>query len=154
MKELIPNKKSVLMPFALSVQEALDKTDMDSGMMHISNGCIYEYGKFACIFKGGLIEIVNIKSGLRTSACDFASPNENLIVTCVIPCKSRFVVGLRCDNTTNSGMICVYDPGVSRIIKVIKLQAVPISISIILEFGGANFQTSLLRLLTFYFYIY
>lgn len=143
MKELVPNKKSRLMPFAQSVQETLDRLDVNSkGKVHITDGCIFEDGKFACVSKGNIVEVVNIKTGLRSSACDFTNKEQKLIVTCVVPCKSLFLVGLRGDS---NGMVCIYDPGVSRVMKTIKLPSVPLSMSIIRENGGSSAGTSLLR---------
>ena len=145
MKELVPNKKSLLIPFAASVQESLDKIDLDKDKLHMADGCIFEDGKFACISKGSVVEILNVKTGLRTSACDFTTSDEKLIVTCFKPFKSKLMIGLRCGDNPRNGVICIYDPGISRVTKTIKLPTVPISIAVIREFGGASYETSLFR---------
>ena len=145
MKELKPNKKSEIVPFSISTQECLDKACLDVNVADISVGCIFESGGYACIAKGSSLEIVNVKSGHRKAAWDFSSNENKQTVTCLCQCGGKFLIGLQCHNSSQCGMICVYDPGVSRVIKAISLPSVPLSLYLIKESGGAGEKSTLLK---------
>lgn len=146
MKELWPNRKSDLVSFSACVQESLDKNDAnvnisDSGLAEIS-----ENGTLACISKGRSVEVVNIKNGQRNSAFSFDFHLAQLQVSCFCSYQNKYLIALKHqDETQHSGMLCLFDPGISKIVKAIKLSIVPTSLCLIKAYGGAGDNSNFIR---------
>lgn len=146
MKELWPNSKSDLVSFSATIQESLDKSDVNLNVPDNGLAEICEDGALACISKGCSLEIVNIKNGQRSSAFSFELQASHLQVSCFCSCQNKYLIGLKPqDEAQQSGILCLYDPGISRVVKCIKLDVVPTSICLIKEYGGAGDKSNFIR---------
>ncbi|XP_065668460.1 protein ELYS isoform X2 [Hydra vulgaris] len=144
MKELQPVKFSEIITFSLATQECLDNiTSIDQNEAYCS-ALISDSGKFVYLAKGGLLEMINLPSGKRISACNFSSINCQRTITCFSLYQNKLLVGLKCNSNISSGILCVYDPGVSRVIAAISIPSSPSSICVIKESGGVYGDVSFL----------
>lgn len=141
MKELCPNKRSDPIPYSATVQECLDKDDNDVGLAKIKDG-----GKISFIAKGSSLEIVNLQNGSRNASFSFDKETSNWRVSCFCQYQGKYLITL-VDHSPNQpkGLLCVYDPGVSRIIKAIQLPYKPTSICLLKDYGGAGDKHNFIR---------
>lgn len=137
MRELTPYKTSEVIPFALSIQENLDKAQSELNLEDATIASIYENGRLAFIGRGNLFEIINVKSGQRKAAFDLNAKSKKQSITAFCTCGDNFIISVRC-TATSTGQIHIYNPGVSRVIKVINLPYVPVSLALVKEFGGVS----------------
>ena len=142
MKELCPNRKSDLKPFSVSVQECLDSSeDQDVGKAQIT-----DTGKVSFISKGSSLEVVNLQNGQRNASFSFSGVNKKYKVSCFCVYKNKYLVGLSNYNQNQqNGLLCVYDSGVSRVVKAIELPWNPSSICLLKEHGGAGDKHNFIR---------
>ncbi|XP_057313364.1 protein ELYS-like [Hydractinia symbiolongicarpus] len=137
MRELTPYKTSEVIPFALSIQENLDKAQSELNFEDATIASIYENGRLAFIGRSNLFEIINVKSGQRKAAFDLNAKSKKQSITAFCTCGDYFIISVRC-TATSTGQIHIYNPGVSRVIKVINLPYVPVSLALVKEFGGVS----------------
>jgi len=142
MKELCPNRKSDIITFSAAVQECLDKDDTHIGLANISAS-----EKSVCIAKGSSVEVVRLQNGKRVAAYSF---NENkktqLQITCFCPYQNKYLITLAPqDLKQENSFLCIYDPGTSRVIKVIELPTRPTSLCLLKEYGGAGDISNFIR---------
>ena len=145
MKELQPVKSSEVISFSLATQECMDNITPIEQNENYCTALISESGKFVYLAKGGLLEMINLPSGKRISACNFNSLNCQRTITCFSLYQNKLLVGLKCQSALSSGILCVYDPGVSRVTAAISIPSSPSSVCVIKEGGGVFGDISFLR---------
>ncbi|XP_060609923.2 protein ELYS isoform X1 [Anolis sagrei] len=108
------------------------------------------HGKFtggrsglACLACGPQLEIVNTVTGERLSAYRFSGPNEQPPIILTVKefswqKRTGLLVGLE---ETEGSVLCLYDLGISRVIKAVVLPGRVTAIEPIINHGGASLTT-------------
>ena len=140
-RELCP-RKSDLKSFSASVQECLDNNeDENVGQAQITNN-----GKVSLISKASSLEVVNLQNGQRNASFAFCGSDWKWKISCFCLYQKKYLIGLTNYNSNQqNGLLCIYDPGVSRVIKAINLPWNPSSICLLKEYGGAGDKHNFIR---------
>lgn len=102
-------------------------------------------GKWSWLVRGSALEVVDTTSGQRLSAWRFGwSSTKKLPYT--ISCVEEFpfsdglylVVGLKSTTASSAGMVCLFDPVLSRVIKAIEVPLAVTNVESLVTSGGAN----------------
>lgn len=120
MKELKVHQTSDLLAFSYNTQENLERSDVGTLV-----GCIGANGELAYLARGKSIEVVKTFDGNRRSACNLGAIRDNVNINCIteffVGDSKKLLLGLEVFGWKRSGMLCVYDFSLSRIIRAIWL---------------------------------
>ena len=144
MKELSPNHRSEIISFSASVQESLDKDEIstDIGSAEISHS-----GDYVCIARGSSLELVCLQNGKRTTAYSFDKDGQQWQISCFCPYQDKFLIAISPKDVKNQNhLVCVFNPGTSRVIKAIKIPHKVTSLCLLKEHGGAGDKSNFIRL--------
>lgn len=136
MRELTPHRTSCVASFSPLTQESLDQ-EFGGLPFHSTIGFVYDSGQRCFIGKGCASEVLNIRSGKREGAWSY----KNAVVACACVFNDQIVVGLKfnVDHVTGyGGLICLYDPGICKVVKAIGLAYAPVAMCVIRKQGGAS----------------
>lgn len=149
---LSPNGSSGLISYSSATIECLERSDLSEDISSLISGSAFNNGKLAWLARGSSLEVVNTKSGLREAAWRFGwSSKEKRAVTisavAAFPMgdRDRLVVGLKDLSGGLPGMVCLFDPYVSRVIKAVVVPYPVTSLESIVGTGGGDAPPSLLR---------
>lgn len=129
--------------------ERLDTTDETTS--RISGRCSRS-GKWSWLVRGSALEVVDPSSGQRLSAWRFGWSSTRTLsysISCIEEFTSSnglyLVVGLRSTTSSSSGMVCLFDPILSRVIKAIQIPRAVTAVESVTTSGGANAPTHSIR---------
>ena len=125
-RECSPNSTSSLISYTRATIECLERSD--DAAICISGG-VFNAGKLTWLARGAALEVVNTKNGFRKAAWRFGRTLKSqraVCITSVAECPmedgaKKLVVGLKDMSGRNTGMVCLFDPYVSRVVKAIEI---------------------------------
>ncbi|XP_064642421.1 protein ELYS-like isoform X2 [Lineus longissimus] len=121
MKELLPHVTTPVTTFQPASLDALEKAHGDG---KVSLGSFSKDGSFSWITRGASLEVVNSSTSERIAAWSFGSviKDTKTTIMCVVEYEydgvPHLLVGL---DTSNNGMICIFDIKTSKIVKAIEI---------------------------------
>lgn len=149
---LAPNCTSSLKSYSNSTLECLERPEVAEDSTTLISGSVFANGKLAWLARGSALEVVDAKTGQRTAAWRFgwsAGQKRAVTISCVaafpMDHTDRLVVGLQDLSGSLPGMVCLFDPHVSRVIKAVVMPYPVTSLETVLTRGGADAPPSLLR---------
>ena len=140
-----PNWTSPLMSYSSATIECLERSDaLDDTESFISGG-VASGGKLAWLFRGATLEVVNVANGARQASWRFGWRVKQQRPVCItsvaelhIEDGAKLLVGLKELSGSSEGIICLFDPRVSRVIKVIETPYPVAAVEGVTGSGGAQ----------------
>lgn len=149
---LAPNYTSTLQSYSDSTIECLERSDVADDSTALITGSTFANGKLAWLARGSALEVVDTKTGQRSAAWRFGwslKQKHSVTITSVVAFPMgqthRLVVGLKDLSGSLPGMVCLFDPSVSRVIKAVVIPYPVTSLESVATGGGADAAPSLLR---------
>ena len=144
-RECAPNATSSVISYSSASLECLERSDgVDDSATRISGG-IFNAGKLTWLARGASLEVVTTKNGSRQAAWRFGWSPKSQRAVCItsvaeFPMEDgvKLVVGLRYLSNRNAGMICLFDPYISRVVKAIEVPFAVTVVHTVRTSGGAT----------------
>ncbi|XP_046849987.1 protein ELYS-like isoform X2 [Xenia sp. Carnegie-2017] len=144
LREIQPTQTSKLKLYSSSTVECLERLEGNGDTARRICGKSSRCGRYSWLFRGSALEVINPVSGCRLSAWRFGwsvGKKLSLVISCAIEYPTSngiyILVGLQ-NVTVNTGMLCVFDPVLSRVIKAIELPRSITFIEYLTTSGGVN----------------
>ena len=116
-------------------------------------GGIFNAGRLTWLARGASLEMVNTKNGSRQAAWRFGWTPKTQGAVCIssvaeFPMEDgvKLVVSLRDLSGRNTGMICLFDPCISRVVKAIEIPFAVTVVQAVRSAGGAAVPRHAFRL--------
>ena len=144
-RECTPNSTSPLISYCNATIECLERPIASEDTDSRISGRAFHGGKLSWLARGACLEVVNTITGFRRAAWRFGW-NENGARSVCITSVAEFpmedgmklVVGLKNTSGALPGMVCLFDPFVSRVIKAIEIPYPVTVVETITSSGGAG----------------
>ncbi|CAB3993861.1 ELYS-like, partial [Paramuricea clavata] len=144
LREIEPTKTSSLKLYSSSTIECLERLEGSDEVSTRIFGKSSRCGKYSWLVRGSALEVINPTSGQRLSAWRFgwsSSKKLSFSINCVeelpTPDSLYLLVGLQ-NMAGSSGMVCLFDPVLSRVIKAIEFPRAVTTLECLTTSGGAN----------------
>ena len=144
-RECTPNSTLPLIPFCNATIECLERPTAAEDSDSRISGKVFHGGKLSWLARGSSLEVVNTDTGFRRAAWRFGwttSGSRPVCITSVTEClmedSVKLVVGLKDSSSSSPGMICLFDPFLSRVIKAIEIPYPVTVVETITSSGGAG----------------
>lgn len=125
--------------------ECLERPDVLDDTESYISGQVLRGGKLAWLVRGATLEVINTVTGLRHASYRFGwSPHQQRSV-CIssvselhIEDGTKLLIGLKDLCGGGGGIVCIFDPFVSRVIKAIEVPYPVTVVECVTSSGGAQ----------------
>ena len=125
--------------------ECLERPDVLDDTESYISGRVFRDGKLAWLVRGATLEVINPVTGLRHASYRFGwSPHQQRSV-CIssvselhIEDGTKLLVGMKDLSGRGGGIVCIFDPFVSRVIKAIGIPYPVTVLECVTSSGGAQ----------------
>lgn len=132
--------------------ECLERPDvLDDTESYISGG-VLRGGKLAWLVRGASLEVINTVTGLRHASYRFGWSLHQQRSVCISSVSElhiedgiKLVVGLKDLSGGGGGIVCIFDPFLSRVIKAIEIPYPVTVLECVTSSGGAQASPHALR---------
>lgn len=153
-RECSPDSTSPLISYCNATIECLERPTAAEDADSRISGQVFYGGKLSWLARGSSLEVVSTDTGFRRAAWRFGwNMNTNssrpVCITSVteflMENEVKLVVGLKDSSGSLPGMICLFDPFVSRVIKAVEIPYPVTTVETITSSGGAGAPAHCLR---------
>ena len=139
--------------YSIVTTEGLERPDVVNDAQSYILGGVLGAGKFAWLARGATLEVINTINGERQACCRFGwSPQRQrfLSISSVselhIEDGTKLLVGLKDLSSGGAGVLVIFDPLLSRVIKAIEVPYPVTVVESVTSSGGAQAAPHALRL--------
>ena len=136
--------------------ECLERPDPQDDTESFISGSVLRGGKLAWLVRGATLEVVDTKTGSRQASWRFGSSLKQQRPVCISSVSElrtddgvKLLVGLKDLTGAGGGIVCIFDPFVSRVIKAIEVPYPVTVVESVTGSGGAHASPHALRLVVF-----
>ena len=132
--------------------ECLERPDLQDDTESFISGNVLRNGKLAWLVRGASLEVINTSTGSRHASWRFGSSLKQQRLVCISSVSelrtedgTKILVGLKDLSGASGGIVCIFDPFVSRVIKAIEVPYAVTVVETVTGSGGANATPHALR---------
>lgn len=147
-----PNSVTALKCYNSGTIECLERQDVPDDTESYISGRVLRGGKLAWLVRGATLEVINTVTGSRHASWRFGSSlqqQRSVCISCVnelhMEDGAKLLVGLKDLSGGGGGIVCIFDPFVSRVIKAIEIPYPVTVVEGVTGSGGAQASPRALR---------
>lgn len=125
--------------------ECLERPDLQHDTESYISGSVLRSGKLAWLVRGATLEVINTTTGSRHASWRFGSSLKQQRLLCISSVSelrtedgTKLLVGLKDLSGVGGGIVCIFDPFVSRVIKAIEIPYPVTVVESVTGSGGAH----------------
>ena len=153
-----PNSITPLRCYSSVTIECLERPGVLDDTESYISGSVLRGGKLAWLVRGATLEVVNTVTGSRHASWRFGSNLQRQRSVCISSVNelhmedgTKLLVGVKDLSGTGGGIVCIFDPFVSRVIKAIEIPYPVTVVEGVTGSGGAEATPHALRSVSFVF---
>ena len=132
--------------------ECLERPDLLDDTESYISGSVLRGGKLAWLVRGATLEVIDTMTGLRHASWRFGSSLKQQRSVCISSVTElhmedgrKLLVGIKDLSGAGGGVVCIFDPFVSRVIKAIEFPYPVTVVEGVTGSGGAQASPHALR---------
>ena len=133
--------------------ECLERPNVPDDTESYISGGVLRGGKLAWLARGATLEVINTTNGSRQASWRFGCSSQQQRSVCISSVAelhmedgAKLLVGLKKLSSGSGGIVCIFDPFVSRVIKAIEIPYPVTVVEGVTGSGGAQAVPHALRL--------
>lgn len=147
-----PNSITPVRSYSSVTIECLERPDVPDDTESYISGSVLRGGKLAWLVRGATLEVINTATGSRQASWRFGSSSQQQRSVCISSVNelhtedgAKLLVGLKDLSGGGGGIVCIFDPFVSRVIKAIEIPYPVTVVEGVTGSGGAHASPHALR---------
>lgn len=147
-----PNSVMPLRSYSSVTLECLERPDVADDTESYISGGVLRGGKLAWLARGASLEVINTTTGSRQASWRFGCGIQQQRSVCISSVQElymedgpKLLVGLKGLSSGSGGVVCIFDPFVSRVIKAIEIPHPVTVVEGVTGSGGAQASPHVLR---------